>query len=94
VPLVTPSLLKQLMEPCEALASVFRIEGQSKDQIESLPARISASALPVVKQLLDADQRSVWQLMERIHPAVVIITREQARQLHNVNSIEDVAVDS
>jgi molybdopterin-guanine dinucleotide biosynthesis protein A len=54
-----------------------------------LPARISASSLLDVQLLLDQNQLAVWRLMEKLRPEVVMITEERAKQLRNVNTVED-----
>lgn len=87
VPLITTDLLRLLLTESQALASVFQVEGRS--EIEPLPARIRAEALPVVRRLLNAQQRPVWKLMRELTPHVVSISESQARALHNVNAIKD-----
>lgn len=87
VPLITPDLLRRLVQPGAALATVFQIEG--RDVLDPLPARISAEALPIVRRLLDAGERSVWRVMQELRPEVVAITENQAMQLHNVNTPEE-----
>jgi molybdopterin-guanine dinucleotide biosynthesis protein A len=84
VPLITTDLLRLLLAEAQALASVFRVEGR-KD-LEPLPARIRAEALPVVRRLLNAQQRAAWKLMRELAPHVVMISEAQAVALHNVNT--------
>ena len=87
VPLINGDLLRLLLQEPQTLASVFQIEGQREP--ESLPARIRAEALPVVRRLLNAQQRSVWKLMKELQPHVVSITEAQAGALHNVNTTKE-----
>lgn len=87
VPLLTPELLRLLLKPSKSIATVFQVEG--RDEIEPLPARISADALPVVRAMLDQRQLAVWKLMEKLQPEVVVISVEWVRQLRNVNTLED-----
>lgn len=89
LPLVTPELLGQLGRPTDAVATVFRLEG--REQIEALPARISASALPLVRELLDAGTRSVWKFMEQAGVQRIDLPASHARLLHNVNTPAEYA---
>ena len=84
-------MLRWLIRPSQTLATVFRIAGKPSDEIEPLPARISAAALPVVNRLLDDGQRSVWRLMEELKPAIVALDKADALRLHNVNTLEEHA---
>lgn len=87
VPLITPAVLSLLAQPSDSPATVFRIEG--RDEIEPLPARIGAEALPAVRRMLKTQHRSVWRLMKELQPCIITITARQALQLHNVNTIGD-----
>lgn len=87
VPLITGDLLRLLLAEPQALASVFCVEGRK--ELEPLPARIRAEALPVVRRLLNLQQRSMWKLMKELSPHVVTISEAQAIELHNVNTNVD-----
>jgi molybdenum cofactor guanylyltransferase len=87
LPLVTPDLLRMLLAPSAVLASVFQVEGRA--EIEPLPARIRAEVLPIVRRLLNRQQRSVWRLMREVQSQVVKITAAQAWWLTNVNTPEE-----
>ena len=87
VPLINSDLLRLLLHEPQKLASVFHIEGRT--ELEPLPARIRAEALPVARRLLNAQQRSVWKLMKELQPHVVTITEAQAVALHNVNTANE-----
>lgn len=90
VPSLTTSILRLLTISNERATTVFHVQGRSIGEIEPLPARISAEALPAVRRLLDAGRRSVWMLMEELQSEVVSLTPDQARQLHNVNTSDDL----
>jgi molybdopterin-guanine dinucleotide biosynthesis protein A len=88
VPRITPEVLRLLLAHREAPATVLCIRG--REQFEPLPARIASSALPVVRRLLDAGQRSVWRLMEELPAAIVEIDECHAAALRNVNTHDDL----
>jgi molybdopterin-guanine dinucleotide biosynthesis protein A len=90
LPLITAVILRMLMESGGRPATAFHLEGTPAQSIESLPARISADALPAVRRLLDAGQRSIWKLMEELRPNVVTLDADLARRLHNVNTPDDL----
>lgn len=71
-----------------ALAAAFRIRGRST--IESLPLRISAQALPVVRAHLDRNQRSLWRAVMDCRPHIVELDPRDAALLVNVNTAEDL----
>lgn len=87
LPLVSVELLNLLVQPTDALARVYHVEG--RQDWEPLPARIRADALPIVRRLLDKQQRSVWKLLREMNPDVITISPRQAMQLHNVNTRAD-----
>lgn len=87
LPLITAGLLQKLMTNTDLPATVFQVEG--RQTIEPLPARISAAALPTVRRLLDAGERSVWRLMQELRLQTVLIAPAEAAHLHNVNTRAD-----
>jgi molybdopterin-guanine dinucleotide biosynthesis protein A len=88
MPLMTPQLLQLLIQPSPALATVIRLPG--RDESESLPARISAAALPTVRILLDSGQRAIWALMRALPAEIVPIPVKYRGCFVNVNSPDDV----
>lgn len=82
VPLITAGVLKALLIETDRAATMF--EGHP------LPARVSTSALPTVRRMLDAGERTVWRLMEELDAERVALPDESGAFLENVNSPEDV----
>ena len=87
LPLITAATLYRLLDPNEYPATVFRIEGS--ENFESLPLRISNSALDAVRSNLDASRRAVHRLADDFTFAEIPITAAQANELHNINTPED-----
>jgi molybdopterin-guanine dinucleotide biosynthesis protein A len=89
MPWITAEVLRVLLQRREATATVLRISGTNR--FDPLPARIAASALPLVREQLDAGVRPVWQLMERMPAAVIDIDARHAPSLRNINTPDDLA---
>ncbi|MHC4108401.1 MAG: molybdenum cofactor guanylyltransferase, partial [Planctomycetota bacterium] len=87
LPLVTAGVLRRLTAAADAMATVFTIEGERA--IQPLPARISASALDLVRSRLDRGERAVHRLMEALEPEVVPLSKSDAKYLTNVNDPSD-----
>lgn len=87
VPLITSELLYRLTSPRGPVATIFEIEGESR--IQSLPVRISASALEAAVAALDAGHNAVHALLARLDIARVPISRDEASALKNVNTPDD-----
>ena len=87
VPLITPELLRMLLRPPDAMATVFRIDGN--EHIEPLPLRISADAAPIAAKLLDERDPAVWRLLQLLEPEIIPVSTTDAFQLHNVNTPAD-----
>ena len=89
VPFITPDVLRLLLAQRDKPAAVFQRPG--RDDFDPLPARLHCSALPIVRRLLDNEQRSVWKLMEELPAAIIDIDAHQAAALRNINTPEDLA---
>lgn len=87
LPLLTSATLRRLLEPDENPATVFRIEGSGK--FESLPLRISVSALDAVRTNLDASRRAVQRLTDEFTFGEIILSPAHAKELHNINTPEE-----
>jgi molybdopterin-guanine dinucleotide biosynthesis protein A len=87
VPLITPHLLRLLLRPTDALATVFRVEGNN--HFEPLPLRISAASAPIAAKLLDERDPAVWRLLQQLQPDIIEINSTDAFLLHNVNTRAD-----
>lgn len=87
LPLVSAGVLLRLTAAADAMATVFRIEGEAA--FEPLPARISGDALDLVRTGLDQGNRAVHRLMEALEPEVVLLSKAEARCLTNVNDPSD-----
>ncbi len=88
LPRITPDVLRMLLVHRERIATVFRIAGNA--DVEPLPARIAATALPVARRLLDEGTRSVWKLMRTLPASVVELDAHLAGVLTNVNTPDDL----
>ncbi len=89
VPLVTGALLSQLLVEMDSLATVFRVDGRKR--FESLPMRVSADALDILRHYLDAGKRSVQGLVKAVGYAEIVIDENTAQQLQNINTPEEFA---
>jgi len=89
LPFVTSELFNALLQPSRAAAAVLHLEGS--EQIEPLPARISAEALDVTKHLLDEGRRAVHQLMETIDVEEIPAPKAWSKLLTNVNTPQEYA---
>ena len=89
LPWVTSELFNALLEPTQATATVFRLEGSA--HIEPLPARICAVALEATRRLLDDGRRAVHQLMAAIDVEEVSAPRAWSKLLTNVNTPQEYA---
>jgi molybdopterin-guanine dinucleotide biosynthesis protein A len=87
VPLITAELLRRLAVSSHAPATVFRVDGEQ--ELQPLPARLSAGLLETVRKLLDEQRRAVHELISAVDPEVITVSRREARQLLNVNTPED-----
>lgn len=87
VPLMSPQVLRVLLKQSSAHATIVRIADRVKP--ESLPARLSAQALPTVRTLLDSGQRAVWALMQALPADVVQISGDWTSCFQNVNTPDD-----
>ncbi len=87
LPLVTATLLRRLTEVSGAVATVFRVAGEP--DFWPLPARLSATALDRVRQHLDGGRGAVHELMRTLDPEVVVVERQQAQVLANINTPSD-----
>ena len=88
VPGIAADLLRRLADAPPAPMVIFRVPGD--DRTHALPARISVAALPAVRHLLDSSRRAVHQLVRAVETIEVEIPPAAARQLHNVNTPEDL----
>ena len=89
VPFITSESLGLLLADTKQLATVFRREGAG--EVDPLPARISAGALPVVSRLLDRGRRSVYELMRELGASEITMPRSREPELLNVNTPADFA---
>ena len=89
LPFVTSELFNTLLQPSQAAATVLHLEGS--EQIEPLPARISAEALDATKRLLDEGRRAVYQLMKTIDVEKISAHKAWSKLLTNVNTPQEYA---
>ena len=89
LPFVTSELFNALLQPTQATATVLRLEGSQ--QIEPLPARISAEAIDATKCLLDEGRRAVYQLMAAIDVEEISAPKAWSKLLTNVNTPQEYA---
>ena len=89
LPFVTSELFSALLRPTQATATVLHLDGS--EQIEPLPARISAEALDATKRLLDEGRRAVFQLMEAIIVEEISAPKAWSKLLTNVNTPQEYA---
>lgn len=82
VPRITPHVFHALLIASERPATMF--------DDHPLPARIDATALAIVQQLLNDEHRAVWRLMEALDAERVAIPEGCETMLRNVNSPHDV----
>ncbi len=88
LPDVTPELLRLLTNARPGLVSVF--QGPGADFIEPMPARVSADALGVVREALDANRPGVQKVIQKLSPVIVELPRERAGELRNLNRPGDM----
>ena len=89
LPFATSELFSALLRPTQATATVLRLDGS--EQIEPLPARISAEALDATKRLLDEGRRAVFQLMEAMNVEEIPAPNAWSKLLTNVNTPQEYA---
>jgi molybdopterin-guanine dinucleotide biosynthesis protein A len=89
MPLISVELLRMLTRASQSMATIVQLE--NREEPESLPARVSAFALPTVRTLLDSGQRAVWALMKSLPAEVVRIDQRFSRSLSNINTPADLA---
>jgi molybdopterin-guanine dinucleotide biosynthesis protein A len=88
MPLITAADLRLLEEtPHDCPAAVFRVQGEHDPR--PLPILLEARALPVVRELLDAGERSMRRLVERTGAASVPFPSAAAEHLANINTREE-----
>ena len=87
LPFVNGELLRALTQQTSSTATVLAVEGA--EATAPLPARISVDALEKVRELLDADSRAVYRLMNVIDIEEVAGPKEWSKLLVNVNTLED-----
>ena len=87
LPFVNGELLRALTKQTSSTATVLAVEGA--EATAPLPARISVDALEKVRELLDADSRAVYRLMNVIDIEEVAGPKEWSKLLFNVNTQED-----
>jgi len=87
LPLVTPTLLRRLTGPTNCVATVFQVEGEA--DFWPMPVRVSVQSLTAVRTQLDLGRRAVHDLVRTLGPAVIAVSREEAKALANVNTPDD-----
>ncbi|MCP4835761.1 MAG: NTP transferase domain-containing protein [Phycisphaera sp.] len=89
LPLLPAGLLARLLVGDEDGMSCFEAPGD--DRIGVLPCRIGAECLDEVRDLLDAGEHSVRQLVDRLGPDAtrIPLARRELDLLMNVNTPED-----
>lgn len=89
LPLLPSALLTRLFEGDEDGFACFRFDTES--QPRPLPCRISADCLPTIESLLDAGERSIRALIDRLGPdaTCVSLAERESELLLNVNTPED-----
>ena len=87
LPFVNGEILRALTQQTSSTATVLAVEGA--EATAPLPARISVDALEKVRELLDADSRAVYRLMNVIDIEEVAGPKEWSKLLVNVNTLED-----
>ena len=89
LPLLPAGLLARLLVGDEDGLTCFEAAGD--DRIGVLPCRIGAECLDEVRELLDAGERSVHRLVERLGPDAtrIPLARRELDLLMNVNTPED-----
>lgn len=86
MPYLNPELLRRLIRPTDAIATLFAIAGDTRTQ--SLPLRISADALELVTVSLDSERRELHLLLGELEVTTVPLGEEEAqRVLVNVNDV-------
>ena len=93
VPRISPIVLRMIAQQRDsstqpALATIVQFADRTEP--ESLPARISAEALPTVRTLLDSGQRSIWRLMQILPAETVLLPSEWAEHFVNINAPDDL----
>jgi molybdenum cofactor guanylyltransferase len=89
MPLMTVEVLRMLLENDRAMATVLRLA--HRQEPESLPMRLSATALPGVQSLLDQGQRSIWGLIKALPARIAPISSDWEKCFVNLNSPGDLA---
>lgn len=91
LPLLPAALLVRLFEGDEHGFTCFEIADGDRSDLRPLPCRISVDCLPEVRAMLDADVRSIRELVTRLGPDAtrVALAARESDLLLNVNSPED-----
>lgn len=87
MPLIPAALLRLLTRPAGRPVTILAVEGSA--QMETLPVRIAASALPQVTSALDAGRPALHHLWADLGFETVVIPLSHARSLFNVNTRDD-----
>jgi molybdopterin-guanine dinucleotide biosynthesis protein A len=83
-PMVTTSLLKQLLDDEAAAATVFQSDRATP--FDPLPCRLRGDLRAEVQDFIARGGCALWKLMERMRPRVIPLTVDQARLLANINT--------
>lgn len=86
MPYLNPGLLRTLLQPTDAVATLFAIEGDTRTQ--TLPLRISAEAIDLVSASLDSGRRELHLLLADLECTTVVLSQAEARRvLVNINDV-------
>jgi molybdopterin-guanine dinucleotide biosynthesis protein A len=87
VPVISPGTLGLLLNDTTSPATVFRREAATV--FDPLPARISASTLPMVSRLLDSGRRGVHEFMREAGAHEIVLPQSREWELMNINTPAD-----
>lgn len=86
MPLLTAGLVRRLTVPSDAMATIFDMGGV---RIQTLPLRISVTALPTVSAALDRGENAIHRVLARLDKDMIRINEEEARALKNINTLSE-----
>lgn len=86
IPLMPSGLARRLTAPSDAMATAFQT---ADGRIQSLPIRISTSALPTVTAALDGGQNAIHHVLTQLETDRIPITADEAQVLRNINTPGD-----
>ncbi len=91
LPYLSPALLSRLLLPAAELADCDVLAPQRQGRFEPLCARYQPTVLPVLRQALDAEERSFQKLLRRLRVRALSLSPAEAHELDDWDEPKDLA---